>query len=59
MLAVHVRVGQDDGKSTLSAGKLADFIALIDGLSEIAPEQITDQRVTETVVGGVVRFGEL
>ncbi|HIY66474.1 MAG TPA: amidohydrolase [Candidatus Agrococcus pullicola] len=52
-------VGQENDKGTLSAGKLADFITLTDDLFEIEPERITDQRVTATVVGGEVRFGEL
>lgn len=52
-------VGQENDKGTLTAGQLADFVTLTDDLFAVAPEAITDQQVTATVVGGEVRFGEL
>ena len=52
-------VGQEYDKGTLAAGKLADFITLTDDLLTIDPERITDQKVTGTIVGGEVRFGEV
>lgn len=52
-------VGQERDKGTIAVGMLADFVTLSDDLLQIAPDRIRDQRVTGTVIGGEVVFGEL
>lgn len=46
-------------KGTLTHGKLADFVALSENPYEIEPERLREMRVTATVIGGRLAWGEL
>jgi predicted amidohydrolase YtcJ len=50
---------QEREKGTITAGKLADFVVLDADPFNVAPTAIKDIKVTATVVGGKVVFGEL
>src|SRR5581483_2161042 len=47
---------QDKEKGSITPGKLADMVVLSDDIFSIAPEQIRDVKVIETIVGGKIQF---
>ncbi len=53
--AVH----EEDRKGTLAHGMLADLTVLSSDLHGVAPEDIEDVKVTATVVGGQLAYGQL
>lgn len=53
--AVH----EEDRKGTLAHGMLADLTVLSADLHQVAPEKIEDVKVTATVVGGHLAYGQL
>jgi hypothetical protein len=49
---------QENDKGTIAAGKLADMIVLSADLFSIPADQVKDERVTATIVGGKVVYEE-
>lgn len=50
---------EDRRKGSISPGKLADFVILAENPLEVPPLHIKDIAVVSTIVGNVVRYGQL